>query len=817
MKLQNDLVVGGGRELALLALFAIVPFVSVIGAEWSVCHTNTIAGITPSQQLTNAVTQAESGDTIRFEAGIYQLDGESFTGDFTINSSSSVPVRSRNYVLINKVLHFVGASAGKWDDATVLRGNGYDRFFYGVAKGSTFRNLTFENFASSDHTEQQMPAGNMSPMIVGGAIVFASKGDGTGNAMNLFSDNIVSNCVFRGNVSRSAGAISSLWAIDCYFTNNVAVSYNGGVGMKVDMLRCRCVDNRAPLGQAGAVWWQGSQTDGLRDSEFIGNSAKLIGAVSGESDGVISNCVFRGNRATNGGCGAVSLRINGKIMDCTFEENSSTDNAGAISSGNAGTGVNGGRGSLFTRCRFIGNRSGANGGAVSESHALEDGPLEFRDCWFSNNYATVSAGAIFGGTCSNCTFFGNSCGTGNSSKEEYGGAVRLRPEAPGNLIECLFVSNHFTRASGTHTLGAAVYAYTTNLVKGCVFYGNYVTNTAGDGYLSVVYCGNPDKRLRVVDCAFTNNYASKGGLVRYSDCTNSIFYGNEVPRDGVVNHGTIIDCRFVGNKKADTFWGITYSTSGTPTPEANVPSGDAFAATLLRCDMDLGCLFDCVAVDCRIHTLTNKGAYCVFYGHNVVTNCLVSNCRPPDQGRALVYRWGARATANVSGSDYVNCTFVDNVFPKFLFHAQENGIATPFKNCVWANNKTQYNTLCDVGFDVKNDTSSPVDSGISLSNCVYGSIGIAPGVSKQITWTDLGGNRTVSESDLKMAGNKAAKLGVDKYSLLLSSPVLGMGDASMFGADDLDLAGNLRLRNGKLDPGCFQCWLNIVGTCLMLR
>ena len=114
-------------------------------------------------------------------------------------------------------------------------------------------------------------------------------------------------------------------------------------------------------------------------------------------------------------------------------------------------------------------------------------------------------------------------------------------------------------------------------------------------------------------------------------------------------------------------------------------------------------------------------------------------------------------------------------------------------------------------------TSITKDSGISLSNCTYGRIGCSPGVNKDIKSTDLGGNRTIAAGDLKMAGDKAAQLGVDKYSLLLNSPVLGMGDASLFTATDQDLAGNLRLRDGRLDPGCFQCWLNILGTYLIMR
>ena len=800
-------------RLATCALAALACSAAT-AAEWPI-SLGTVNGMTPSQQLTNAVTRASAGDTIRFEAGTYQLDGASFTATQTGSGAGSVTVTSKNYVLADKKLHFVGASADKWDDATILRGNGNDRFFYGTATGSTFRNLTFENFASCDRTDISINNNNLSPIACGGAIVFANNSNGSGSTMGVYTANLVSNCVFRGNVSRSGGAVVAVYAVDSLFTNNVAASYNGGVGVKVDMLRCRCIDNRA-YDQGGAVWWQGSGSSGLRDSEFIGNSSKRFSAVVDENSGTISNCVFRGNRATSTEGGALSLRQNSKVIDCTFEDNSAVGHGGAVYSGAADNNGNGGKGGVFTRCRFTGNRSDNSGGAVYEAHNDPDGPLVFRDCSFSNNYATVAGGAIFGGTFSNCTFFANSCGAGDSSKDERGGAVYLRTAGPGGLVNCTFTSNHFTKVASSKTVGAAVFASTSNLVKGCVFYGNYVTNKVNEGYFSVLYGVNTTAKMRIVDCAFSNNYSTAGGLVRNAYCTNTVFFGNEVPYGGVVNGSTAVDCRFIGNRKYDTFWGHWYSIYNG-TPDANVPSGDAYSSTLLRCDMDLGCLYDCVAVDCWIHTLTNNGAYCVFYGHNVATNCLISNCNPPDQTRGVIYRWGSITARHVSGSDYVNCTFVENKFPKFLFHAKENGIVTSFKNCIWANNKTQYNTLYDVGYDVSNDTSSPVDSGIRLSNCVYGTVGVAPGISRQATWTDLGGNRLVSASDLKMAGDKAAQLGVDKYSLLLTSPVLGMGDASMFAATDTDLAGNLRLRDGKLDPGCFQCWLIAKGTCVILR
>ena len=43
------------------------------------------------------------------------------------------------------------------------------------------------------------------------------------------------------------------------------------------------------------------------------------------------------------------------------------------------------------------------------------------------------------------------------------------------------------------------------------------------------------------------------------------------------------------------------------------------------------------------------------------------------------------------------------------------------------------------------------------------------------------------------------------------------GSAHEYTAAYLDYAGNLRLREGRLDPGCFECWLNTIGTRVIFR
>ena len=701
-------------------------------ATWTIYPTDR-DGMTPSQQITNAVTRAASGDTVVFEPGVYQLDGVSF-----MNTTTASGVTSRYYVhLPSKRLDFVGNTSGAWNDAVVLKGNGNDRFAYMESEGSSFRNITFENFAANDHPETKVNNNNIDNIGLGGAIAFS--------IYNKIESTAVSNCVFRGNVARGGGAISRVWATDCLFTNNAAY-WGGGAVYSSRMTRCLCVNNKTFSGGiGGAVCWPNR----LTECTFIGNvSGDSAGAVTGDGSMIVEDCTFRDNSAGSDG-GAMTLRQKTTVSRCVFAGNSASWKGGAVYSRDQSD-VNGGAGSVFADCLFTNNisrsKSAGIGGAVYAGVPDSQGPVWFRSCTFASNCAFTECFATYGGAYSNCTFFGN---------------------------------------------------------------------LATNGTCGVV--GGPSDRLvSVVDCVFSNNYSFSGGLVRYAYCTNTLFCGNEVPRNGgVVNRSRAIDCRFVGNRKWDSFCGMASNGGTGGTPAANSPSGDATESTLVKCDLDLGCIVNSVLVDCYIHTLTNKGAHCVFYGHNVATNCLIADCTPPDP-RAIVYRWGSIDAAYVTGSDYVNCTFAGNVVNRMLYHQQEYGIYTPFKNCLFYNNRDPWKNLIDAVYKVKDSSRgdlSNLDSGMAMSNSVYGIVGTQTAGD---TWHDLGGNKVIAPNDLKVAGEKAAKLGVHKYALRPGSPAIGVGDARMFSNTDLDYSGNLRLRDGRLDAGCFECWLNPMGTVIVV-
>ena len=713
---------------------------AAVAATWTI-HPVDSEGLTPSQQLTNAVTRAATGDTILFKSGTYQLDDASFMLTVTGNAGGET-VTSRSYVyLSNKQLHFIGESEGAWSDGVVLRGNGKYRFARMTNTGSTFRNITFENFASSDHPELKANNSNLDVTGLGGVVFFSTWN--AGNAM--------SNCVFRGNVARGGGATAYACATDCLYTNNVAY-WGGGADLASSLTRCVLVDNKATGGGVGgATCWPRN----LSECSFIGNSCTGYGgAAVGDENMVVEGCAFSNNVAGAEG-GVMTLRRKTKVSRCVFAGNSAGAYGGAIASW-AQSGANGGAGSVFTDCLFAQNVAKQYGGAVGALPPDANGPVLFRSCTFTENYApgtTLTGGCVtYGGAYSNCTF-----------------------------------------------------------------YGNHATNRVNVGG---IVGGPSDALVPVTDCVFSNNYNYKDGMVRYAFCTNTLFFGNEVPHDGgVVKRCRAVGCKFIGNRKYDTFHGIVVTPSYTVTPEANVPSGDATESTLVRCDMDLGGILNCVLVDCHIHTLTNKGAHCAFYGHNVATNCLIENCNPPDQNRGIVYRWGPVATAYVTGSDYVNCTFADNVVPFMYSHDQEHGIYTPFKSCLFYNNRNRSGELVDTKYRTHHSNrpagASNLDSGFALSNCVFG-VTAFPNTPGDI-WRDLGGNKVIAPNALLVAGTRAAALGVHKYALRPESPAIGMGDASMFTAADLDYAGNFRLRDGRLDPGCFECWLNVLGTTVIIR
>ena len=81
--------------------------------------------------------------------------------------------------------------------------------------------------------------------------------------------------------------------------------------------------------------------------------------------------------------------------------------------------------------------------------------------------------------------------------------------------------------------------------------------------------------------------------------------------------------------------------------------------------------------------------------------------------------------------------------------------------------------------------------------------------------------------DFKPGFVGAAKDPENPYAITRKSPAfhenseaLGVtGDATVFSSADTDIrgAGFPRLRDGKVDIGCYQCWLNPLGINVIIR
>lgn len=496
------------------------------------------------------------------------------------------------------------------------------------------------------------------------------------------------------------------------------------------------------------------------------------GAFLGRTDGnqYASNCVFRSCRAYVGGAMAA-----GKADDCLFTNCTSQAYGGATHSM-----------VRIRGCRFADNCGGTHGGAVSR-------PTEVRDSLFERNVAGTSGGAIetSGGSVSNCTF------NFNASKGN-GGAVSVLYDEM-NLTDCTFTGNVASNGVG----GAFYTANSKCVVKGCTFVTN-MTWSNSQQYQQwlggAVSCGASESGMSaapvgIFDCTFEGNYGGDyGGAVFNGACSNCTFTGNRALRRGAgIYYGSAVDCVFRDNGRLDptgrdTYFHIEYG------------GNDAARSRLSRCDMDGGCYSYCALEDCRIHDLTNSRSFCVFWGQNWATNCLITGADGLTAGVFFRYGDNAAETGTV-----VNCTFADNELPYAGMYCTANSVRQ--NNYLILNSIFYNNTYNGDAADLR---GSDVTSGPVYSNCLFGA------TSGTVGWTDAGGNQLGTNPKF-LGPVAAARQGIDLYALRTSSPARDRGDATCFTATSTDLAGNPRLREGRLDLGCFQCWTQPMGFLLLFR
>ena len=433
----------------------------------------------------------------------------------------------------------------------------------------------------------------------------------------------------------------------------------------------------------------------------------------------------------------------------------------------------------FYGCDIYGNT-----GYMTYVHGMYDCSVEGHVRTDANPVVSLSGDAIV----SNCTFKANAAaGNDNTSTRTI-----LKPAKKATIKGCTFESN-------TNTLIVAdlddTDASLINIAK-CTFVSNTVTVGArlpyGGLWLGYLILNN------------TNNFASAAAAQARFSVSDSTFDGNcygthQWNLCGMTDVFGVhaIRCTF-GGHSADTYYAIDHYNMS------------ALNSSLEDCDIMGGDITDCVVNRCTIHDVTNRMCAC-FRDYCRVTNSLVSNFSPANQ--AFLY-----ASLFKQDAEFVNCTFATNSAVTYRSNLSSDVCDdVKFINCLFNSNTNGSGKETD--FSMKKDSDTTLNcwlSKVSFDHCFYG---------RFTPDGDLTDERFAAKTNgvdtLTFCANpkfvKDSRPDAPYWSLLPNSQLIGKGDASIWTAEDVDLTGKFRLRDGKVDIGCYECWLREPGMMIFVR
>ena len=533
----------------------------------------------------------------------------------------------------------------------------------------------------------------------------------------------------------------------------------------------------------------------------VGGAVLLV-----DSSAVVSNCVFYGNKsdADGGAVGAPYGYEHGKVYDSVFYGNNEATGLALAATrttlfrctitNNVGVGVDSTSKEIYVinRCKiydsYIADNAAAYGGGARGGCAV--------NCRFVNNrqytpygyhWGNSGGGAARDVALTNCYFYGNSA-------YRFGGAIR-----GGTVYKCEVISNRTMYSASVEACGGGIYNAT--LVDNCTVASNY---TAGVG-------GGVDSCGKVIDSDLVYNCAAIGGGVANSTAEKCTIAHNVATSrgddeiggsGGGIYGGSAINCTIADN------------------------SSSSYSCNLLKgCDIS-GSRINAKTIDgCVIHEVVN-GPVRHAYGNvrypdgylssnmymivvrDWMRNCLVTNCNWRSLSGSFInpamFTPYGTMTARVE-----NCTFADNGNHLLArFFRPDNGKNHPvaFVNCVFTGNRTY------LGSSTKKDIETFSCSQLVLSNCVYGVLAsMTPRVEgfEDSGCIELGANgnpRFVTWEDQP------------RYSPKRVSPLRGAGLLlDWMGETAVDLSGRPRVRDGKVDVGCYQYWFEPVGMSLKVR
>ena len=585
-------------------------------------------------------------------------------------------------------------------------------------------------------------------------------------------------CRVVGNRSKNGGGVcSTSKGSNCYvygglIADNYASGYGGGVAYSL-LCGGTVVSNNVAVGNGGGIY--NDATRFVSNTVVCCNSAANGGGCVGGSNywctitcntvtgyggggytGIYSNCTVSGNSSVRGG----GLYGNGCVgVDCRIYGNLAT----GVADKDGGGGCYGGS---YTDCTISNNLALYLGGGGYN--------CIYRGCLIACNMATsgvgeVQGGGLYTGKAYSCVISNNTVKTLGSGTHSYGAGA-----SEASIYDSVVVHNlNLGGTSKSNGYGGGGYNCTisNSLVTGNAVYAPNAKNHQGGGahnctlYDSVIQNNYVDSNNgsgmnggKAYGCVISNNMGS--GTSSYAVRQVKRLENCTVVGIANVYSGPAVNCRFVN---------FTNGVYFAPGENVYLPNGKTRGATSAS-----ACLL-------------NTGLF--------ATNCLIAN---------NTVGGGIFKCSGVSSVKLCNCTISGNTVPNTFLSLQPTS-RVEFVNCIFSGNRKPDGTAYDMMYGAYDAAENDITK-LTFRNCLIGPLrpAAAPGVEEN-TVTNVAG---------------FVRKGDDWYALKQSSPARGQGLVQDWMTNALDIRKDPafpRLRDGLVDIGCYQCWLDPVGLWFSIR
>lgn len=459
-----------------------------------------------------------------------------------------------------------------------------------------------------------------------------------------------------------------------------------------------------------------------------------------------------------------------------------------------------------TNCLIIGCKADGNGGGachytyIWDSHIINNTAAKgggvfqanyVRNSLVRGNYASSEGGGIHGndyGSASETDVIENSSGG-------YGGGI----SKVGTVSNCVVALNTSVLAGG----GLYASSGTQKTVYDCTICSNKVTGTANTAS-GAVYGYN------VVRGEVFANYAKHGGGASYAKLTNV-----EVSDNYAVSYGGgLYNCNATNCVIRNNFHG----SDGT--------GANTYASVLYGCDISGTGVNGGRAINCDFHDITQNNSPkdnpyvsdASWSGHiysniPVCTNCLFRNNILTNYSLALFCGVG---NATRSGS-VVNCTIVSNKYGKTFSYMTSETYPVYVKNCVFIWNQGHETT----SFRDIHAWENVSSNGLRFANCAYGTATglFASGKISDLADSSDGPMYKFGANGFPVDPKFAFKDAAHPFEPKRTSPLRRIGMVEDWMMDGMDIRGEgyPRLRDGVVDIGCYQCWIQPKGVVISVR